>query len=113
MSDYANHAADRRSSILGLNEPGTTSEPAPTEPLEPVQATAAAATRRKTSAPTSTKEDFTGASVPLQVKLPQDLIQSLKLHSISSGKTMSEMVLDCLTSGESIGKAWVSTRRAG
>jgi hypothetical protein len=44
--------------------------------------------------------------------LPQDLVQSLKLHSISDGKSMSEIVLECLTSDRFIGKAWVSTRRA-
>jgi hypothetical protein len=47
---------------------------------------------------------------PLQVKIPADLIQSLKLHAISSGQTMSEMVLECLTSKATIGKAWISTR---
>lgn len=70
-------------------------------------------TRRRAPQPTTSREDFTLPCAPLQVKLPQDLIQSLKLHSISMNKTMSEIVLDCLTSNEQIAKAWISTRRAG
>jgi hypothetical protein len=71
--------------------------------------------RRKTrqQAAQSTRDDFTGPNAPMQVKMPTDLIQSLKLHSISTGKTMSELVLECLTSPEMLGKAWISTRKAG
>ena len=71
--------------------------------------------RRKPTAkpePVSSREDFTGPAAPLQVKIPTDLIQSLKLHAIASGKTMSVLVLDCLTSPEFLQKAWISTRRA-
>ena len=38
------------------------------------------------------------------------MIQSLKLHAISTDRTMSEMVLECLTSNATISKAWISTR---
>jgi hypothetical protein len=62
------------------------------------------------SSPGAGRDEFTGALQPLQVKIPADLIQSLKLHAISSGQTMSEMVLECLTSKATIGKAWISTR---
>lgn len=61
----------------------------------------------------SSKDEFTGSLVPLQVRVPQDLVQSLRLHSIQQGRSMSDIVLDCLTSSESLSKAWVSTRRAG
>jgi len=60
----------------------------------------------------STIGDFTGASVPAQFKLPQDLVASLKLHSINSGESMSSIVLKCLTSSDLINKAWVATRKA-
>jgi len=58
------------------------------------------------------RDEFTGALQPLQVKIPADLIQSLKLHAIGTGRTMSDLVLDCLTSDQQITKAWVSSRRA-
>lgn len=51
--------------------------------------------------------------IPVQFKLPQDLAASLKLHSISNGESMSEIVLRCLTPSELVSKAWVSTRQAG
>ncbi len=73
---------------------------------------AASSSTRKTKAVSSTRDDFTGPPAPLQVKIPTDMIQSLKLHSISAGKTMSELVFECLTSQEMLGKAWISTRRA-
>ncbi len=69
--------------------------------------------RRRESSPATTTDQFTGALQPLQVKLPQDLIQSLKLHSIQTGRTMSELVLEYLTTGEVLSKAWVATRQAG
>ena len=46
-------------------------------------------------APT-TAADFTGPLVPLQVKLPQDLVQSLKLHAIAGNETMGDIVLRCV-----------------
>ena len=112
MSDYPHNSDSFRSNHITRNEPAPIEEPAPAPIEEPAAPAPAAPARRKTTAPASTREDFTAPTVPLQVKLPQDLIQSLKLHSISTGKTMSELVLDCMTSGEFIGKAWVSTRRA-
>ena len=69
--------------------------------------------RRRKNEPASTRADFTEPLVPAQFKLPRDLVASLKLHSISQGRSMSDIVLDCLTSPESVGKAWISTRRAG
>ena len=60
---------------------------------------------------TNSRDQFTGANIPYQVKVPEDLVQSLKLHAIQSGKTMSQLVVECLTSKDFIAKAWVSTRR--
>ena len=61
----------------------------------------------------ATTEMFNGPVAPLQVKLPQDLVVSLRLHAIGTGETISEIVLRCLTTPESVTKAWVSTRQAG
>lgn len=60
----------------------------------------------------STREHFTEATVNAQFKLPRDLVASLRLHSIATGKTMSELVLDTLTSENTVSKAWISTKRA-
>lgn len=67
---------------------------------------------RKRSAATGSRSDFTEPSVPCQFKLPRDLVASLKLHSISSGKSMSEIVTECCTSPEWVSKAWVSSRKS-
>jgi hypothetical protein len=61
----------------------------------------------------TTTNEFSGSLVPAQFKLPADLVQSLKLHSIDTGETMSEIVLRCLTSTDVVSKAWISTRKAG
>lgn len=65
---------------------------------------------KRTRKPSSTAKDFTGDLIPMQVKLPSDLVQSLKLHSFTTGRTMSDLVLEALTSGEMVTKAWVATR---
>lgn len=61
----------------------------------------------------TTTNEFSGALVPAQFKLPADLVQSLKLHAIDTGENMSEIVLRCLTSTDVVSKAWISTRKAG
>jgi len=107
VNDYQANSADFRNRLPTREADGVPISPPGDDPQGP---TAPAAKRK--IAPTSTTDDFSSPPAPLQVKLPQDLIQSLKLHSISTGKTMSEIVLECLTSDQCIGKAWVSTRRA-
>jgi len=57
--------------------------------------------------------EFGGALVPLQVRVPQELIQSLRLLSIDTGRTVSEIVLESLTTGKAIDKAWVARRKSG
>jgi len=47
----------------------------------------------------------------MQVKLPSDLVQSLQLHSFTSGRKMSDLVLEALTSQEMVTKAWGATRK--
>jgi len=58
------------------------------------------------------KADFTGPNTPMQVRLPSDLVMSLKLQSAMSGRSISELVLACLTSAESIPKTWAVSRKA-
>lgn len=134
LTDPTSTDNSRLRRVLGT-EPYRTlgSEPAPSAPAPaPASAPASAApptadqaarggdqdtdrspARRRQAGKESTIGEFTGGNVPLQVKVPSDLVQSLKLHAINRGMTISELVLECLTSEASIGKAWVSTRRAG
>lgn len=55
--------------------------------------------------------EFAGALVPLQIRVPQDLVQSLRLLAIDQNKTVSEIVLESLTSGVKVEKAWVARRK--
>ena len=80
--------------------------------IESIQPEQAAKPKRRPEPRANTRDEFTQPAAPLQVKLPQDLIQSLKLHSIGSNKTMSDLVLECLTTQAMVSKAWISTRRA-
>ena len=57
-------------------------------------------------------DEFTGSLTSLQVRLPADLVLSIKLQSFESGKSMSEIVLESLTSDAMIAKSWVSSRRS-
>jgi len=109
------HTSYRDSIETRVSRPGpepTVSTDAAFAPADEPQNEPAAPTRRRAKEQPNTRSDFTEPAAPLQVKLPQDLIQSLKLHSIANGKTMSDLVLDCLTSESCISKAWISTRRA-
>lgn len=96
----------------------TADQPAATVPIDKQlgesapEAPVTRPTRSRSAATANTSADFTGPLTPSQFKLPQDLVQSLKLHSISENRSMSDIVLECLTSDRCIGKAWVSTRRA-
>lgn len=57
--------------------------------------------------------DFTGSPTNLQVKVPIDLVQSLKLMAIQQNRSMSEIVFECLTTESVVTKCWIATRRAG
>ena len=69
-----------------------------------------APSRRRKQQPTT--NEFSGSLVPAQFKLPADLVQSLKLHSIGTNESMSAIVLRCLTSTDVVTKAWVQSRKA-
>ena len=88
--------------------------PAPgNKPIESAERKPESAPARTPRKEKSTRSQFEGALQPLQVKLPEDLIQSLRLIAISQGKNLSELTLEFLTSTELVQKAWVSHRRAG
>lgn len=60
----------------------------------------------------SADSQFTGPLAPLQVKLPSDLIASLKLLSFDEGCTVQQLVLKFLTTSDTVPKVWLQ-RRAG
>jgi len=83
-------------------------------------AAAAEASKPETDAPSRSKRqrsatptgEFTDALTPVQFKLPGDLCRTLKLLSIQTGKSMSELVLEHLTSEQIIRPVWISSRKA-
>jgi len=79
---------------------GSSSSPAPAQNSSPGRS-------RKTA------DEFTGPTTPTQLRLPSDLITSLRLLAFQSGRSMSDLALEALTSEATIAKAWVSTRKAG
>ena len=70
-------------------------------------------TPRRSRRKQSTAGEFSGASVPLQLRLPTDLIQSLKLLAFDEGSTVSEVALRMLTTTEACPRVWLSRRNAG
>ena len=94
-------------------EPLGTSPEAPAETLETEPMQKAPAPRPGGRKEKSSRAQFAGALQPLQVKLPEDLIQSLRLIAVSQGKTLSDLTLEFLTSPAVVQKAWVSHRQAG
>lgn len=57
-------------------------------------------------------EDFTGSLVPLQIRVPSDMRDSLRLLAIKTGESMSDIVIRCMTTPDVVQKAWVSTRKS-
>ena len=60
----------------------------------------------------SADSQFNGPLAPLQVKLPSDLIASLKLLSFDEGCTVQQLVFKFLTTSDTVPKVWLQ-RRAG
>lgn len=83
------------------------------DPETPAASDPAPAPSRKRSRSTSNDAEFSGPLAPIQLKLPADLIQSLRLAAIQQNETMSAVVLRCLTSSDSVARMWVSSRRSG
>ena len=99
------------SSTFGDDEPRPESPKAP-EP-SPVTTKTETATPRRAAPrePASTRSQFNGSSVPIQLKLDSELIDSLKLIAVSSKRSMSEIVMECLTTNSKINKTWTTSRR--
>jgi hypothetical protein len=57
----------------------------------------------------STRNQFNGTPVALQVNVPSDLRESLKLLSYKTGRSMAEIVSHLLTTQEVLHKIWIST----
>lgn len=101
--------ADFRTRAAGVDGRVQTSDELLSDTDSAPEAPSAPSKRR---AKVNTSSQFSGPLTPGQFKLPADLLQSLKLHAIDTGETMSEIVLRCLTSPDTIEKAWISTRKA-
>lgn len=67
---------------------------------------------RKRRRPAASSAEFSDALTPIQFKLPADLCRTLKLLSIQQGKSMSELVLEYLTTEQVIRPVWISSRKA-
>ena len=109
---YAARAEVTDRAIGGLRSPADEPQRATAEAANdpPANDPPAPSRRRKQS---QLGREFTGQLVPAQFKLPHDLVQSLRLHSVDTSETMSEIVLRCLTSADKIAKAWINTRSTG
>ena len=59
----------------------------------------------------STRGQFKEASTACQIKLPTDLLQSIRLQAVSQGRTISDIILDCLTSEQMVSFTWISSNR--
>ena len=55
--------------------------------------------------------EFGGELVPVQFRVPSDLLRSLKLLAADEGRTMSEIAIEAMTHrGAVIDRVWVSRR---
>jgi hypothetical protein len=77
---------------------------------EPEQ-TAADDKKQNRSKQVDTRSDFTDAAVPVQVRIPADMLKAIKLECIAQECTMSEYVMQLLCTRQVIRPAWVAHRR--
>lgn len=52
------------------------------------------------------------ARCPVEYEVPEDDRQNLRLLSFESGRSMSDMFIEAITTRTSIVKAWVSQRKS-
>jgi hypothetical protein len=57
-------------------------------------------------------DEFTGSQTAVQFRLPADLVLSLRLQSFDTGRSMSDLCFEALTTETAIAKSWVSSRRS-
>ena len=60
----------------------------------------------------STADEFKGGLVPLQIRVPSDMRESLKLLSYDGKESMSDLVMRCLTTDAVIHRAWIQQRKS-
>jgi hypothetical protein len=87
---------ERTSDIDELHEPRQTDEPRQQR-------------RRRVAA----ESQFTGPLTPLQIKLPADMVASLKLLAFDENVTVQSLVLRYLTTAEIVPRCWLQRRNAG
>jgi len=75
----------------------------------PNESTAATAETKRIK---SDADAFTGPLSPVQLRIPADLISSLRLLAYQSGRSMSELAIECFTTETIIPKTWVTSRRS-
>ncbi len=78
-------------------------------PPNPTESTAATAATKRNK---SDADTFSGPLAPVQLRIPADLISSLRLLSIQSGRSMSELAIECFTTEAIIAKTWITSRRS-
>jgi len=59
----------------------------------------------------STAGEFKGGLVPLQIRVPSDMRESLKLLSYDGKESMSDLVMRCFTTKSVIPRAWIQQRQ--
>ena len=110
MSDSAEPAYSPRDHWDKAFSSGPYAPPTPEPTSAPDDSEGGGGARRRRRSESAAME-FNGALVPLQIRVPQDLVQSLRLLAIDQNKTVSEIVLESLTSGVKVEKAWVARRK--
>ena len=74
------------------------------EPIPPAQEVPGQA---KKSAKKAKTVEYTGTLTPAQIRLPDDLLQALRLHAIKENTSVSKLVTACCSSEKIIHKAHV------
>jgi len=102
MADTTASASDAPAAILSTDAPDEAAvDESGDEPA-----------RRSRRRRTDEQNQFTGTPISLQVKLPADLVRSLKLLSYDENVTLAELVLRFLTSSASVPRVHVTRRNA-
>lgn len=57
------------------------------------------------------KSEFTGPAVQVQLRLPSDMVEAIKLTALKHRISASRLVELYLSTGRQLQKTWVATRR--
>lgn len=102
------HLTNREYADLLVRTTATERPAVPSEPSADGESEAPAKRKKRATA----AGEFTDSPIPVQFKLPADLCRTLKLLSIQQNKSMSEIVLEALTSDTVIRPVWIASRKA-